>query len=255
MSERRKGWGRGPEAENKQPVEDISENAFVRDRARIAARNAAAAASAVDTKRIKQDEQRHFEAAHRQTPSKSAVMDPTLAAAKAASDADRLARRSQGTPQALAPVSLHAIRAMIEYWLKHADSAANFFESEFNYTSLVNCAITLMFGRGRPVSPETVSEAYFECLDKNCLELPRVVDANGGIVRRRGEPQPIPPTLYPKFIWPQEENTKREVELQEALAVMLGTSAKRKAEDAANRKVPLAEMQKQVRANYKKGII
>ncbi len=40
---------------------------------------AEAAATAVDTKLIKQDEQAHFEAAHRQTPARSAVMAPALA--------------------------------------------------------------------------------------------------------------------------------------------------------------------------------
>ena len=40
MSERRNAWGRGPEAENKRPVEDITKNAFQRDRARVAAQHA-----------------------------------------------------------------------------------------------------------------------------------------------------------------------------------------------------------------------
>jgi hypothetical protein len=252
MSERRKGWGRGPEAEHKQPVEDITENAFERNRKAIAARNAAVASAAIDSKKIKDDAQKHFDATHRQTPSRSAVMDPSLAAASKNYHADRLARRSRGTLQVPAPVSLHAIKAMIEYWLKHGDSARSFFESTFNYTSLINATITLMFGRGRPVSPETVAEAYFVCADGNYLELPRVVDANGATIRKRGfQSQPVPPTLFAKFVWPQEEAAVREAELQEAFTIMLGTNARRKAEDAANRKVPLAEMQKQVRAGYK----
>lgn len=251
MSERRKGWGRGPEAEHKQPIEDININPFERDRARVAARHAAAAATAVDTKRIKQDEQRHFDATHRQTPSHSAVMDPSLAAASKNYHADRLARRNQATSEVRGVTSMLALRAMIEFWQRNADSAINFFESEFNYTSLTNCFVTRVFGRHQPPTPETVSDSFFECREGNHLELPRVVDANGGIVRRRGEPQPIPPTLYPKFVWPQEEAAAREAELQEAFTIMLGTNARRKAEDAANRKVPLAEMQKQVRAGYK----
>jgi hypothetical protein len=140
---------------------------------------------------------------------------------------------------------------MIEFWQRNADSAVNFFESEFNYTSLTNCFVTRVFGRHQPPTPETVSDSFFECREGNHLELPRVVDASGGVVRRRGEPQPIPPTLYPKFVWPQEQAVAREAELQEAFTIMLGTNARRKAEDAANRKVPLAEMQKQVRAGYK----
>ena len=31
--------------------------------------------------------------------------------------------------------SLLALRAMIEFWQRNADSAVNFFEAEFNYTT------------------------------------------------------------------------------------------------------------------------
>jgi hypothetical protein len=252
MSERRIGWGRGPDgAEHKQPIEDVNTNPFERDRARVAARHAAAAATAVDTKRIKQDEQRHFAARHRQTPSKSAVMDPTLADAYDKHHADRQARRNLSATEVHGVTSLLALRAMIEFWQRNADSAVNFFESEFNYTSLTNCFVTRVFGRHQAPTPETVSDSFFECREGNHLELPRVVDANGGIVRRRGEPQPIPPTLYPKFIWPQEEAAARDAELQEAFAVMTGTSTRRKAEDATNKAKPLAELQKEVRSQFK----
>jgi hypothetical protein len=238
--------------ETKRDITEFDKNAFGREHDRRVALNAAAAASAVDTKKIKDDAQKHFATTHRQTPSGSAVQDPSLEVASKNYQADRMARRSQGTPQVPAPVSFHAIKAMIEYWLNHANSAVNFFESEFNFTSLTNCFVTRVFGRHQPPTPETVSDSYFECLEGNYLELPRVVDANGATIRKRGfRSQPVPPTLFPKFTFPAEEAAAREAQLQEAFTIMLGTNARRKAEDAANRRVPLAEQQKQVRANYR----
>jgi catechol 2,3-dioxygenase-like lactoylglutathione lyase family enzyme len=236
--------------ESQEPITDLTKNAFERNRDAIAARNAAAAATAVDTKRIKDDAQNHFDVTHRRGPT-GTVMDPALAAASKNYHADQLARRKQATSEVRGVTSLLALRAMIEFWQRNADSAVNFYESEFNYTSLTNCFVTRVFGRHQAPTPETVSHSYFECLEGNHLELPRAVDANGGIVRRRGQAQPIPPTLYPRFAWPQEEAAARDAEVHEALAVMLGTSARRKAEEAAARKTPLAEQQKQVRANYK----
>ena len=236
--------------ETKKPVTDITANPFERNLANIAARNAAAAASAADAQRVKDRTEKHFDATHRVSRT-GALMDPTLAAADEKYHAELLAR-GKGTTEVRGVTSLLALRAMIEFWQRNADSALNFFESEFNYTSLTNCFVTRVFGRHQPPTPETVSDSYFECLEGNHLELPRVVDANGATIRKRGfRSQPIPPTLFPRFIWPQEEAAARDAELRESLAVMLGTSARRKAEEATARKTPLAEQQKQVRANYK----
>jgi hypothetical protein len=240
--------------EQERPVTDIAANPFERERAKIAARNAASASTAADTQTIRDEAQRHFNQTHK-TSRTGALMDPSLADASEKYHADRLARRkgSQGTAEVHGVTSLLALRAMIEFWQRNADSAVNFYESEFNYTSLTNCFVTRVFGWHHPPTPETVSDSYFECLEGNNLELPRFVDGNGATIRKRGDwkPQPIPPTLFPAYIWPQEEATARQKEFQEALAVMLGTGAARKAEDAANRRTPLAEQQKQVRANYK----
>jgi hypothetical protein len=235
--------------ETKKAITDINKNPFERNRDNIAARNAAATASAADTKKIKEGAQKHFDATHRVSRT-GRLMDPALAAASDKYHADWLARQNQPTTD-VRVTSMLSLRAIIEFWQRKADSAVHFFESVFNYTSLVNCLTTRIFGRGRPAIPEEVSEAYFECLEGNHLELPRVVDANGATIRKRGQAQPIPPTLFPKFVWPQEEAAARDAELREAFAVMMGTSARRKAEEAAARKTPLAEQQKQVRSSYK----
>jgi hypothetical protein len=249
--ERANPWKKREQA---QPVTDLAGNAFARDRAKRTAQHAAAASTAADTQTIKEEAQRHFNQTHK-TSRTGALMDPSLADASDKYHADRLARGkgSQGTTEVHGVTSLLALRAMIEFWQRNADSAVNFYESEFNYTSLTNCFVARVFGRHQPPTPETVSDSYFECLEGNCLELPRFVDGNGATIRKRGDwrPQPIPPTLFPAHIWPQEEAAARQEEFQEALAVMLGTSGARNAEDAANRRTPLAEQQKQVRANYK----
>jgi hypothetical protein len=236
--------------EAKKPITDINKNAFERDRDRVAAQHAAAAASAADTKKIKEDAQEHFDATHRRGPT-GRPMDPTLAAASEKYHAERLAR-GNAPAEVRGVTTMHALQACIEFWQRNADGALNFFESEFNYTSLTNCFVTRVFGRHQPPTPETVSDSYFECLEGNYLELPRIVDGNGATIRKRGfQSQPIPPTLFPRFIFPQEEAAAREVELRHAVDIMLNRDPARKAEDAANRKTPLAEQQKLVRANYR----
>jgi hypothetical protein len=235
--------------EAQRTITDITKNPFERNRDRVAARNTAAAASAANTKKIADESQRHFNQTH-QTTNTGALMDRSLADAKAAYDADRLARRNQAPAEVHGVTSMRTIQACIEFWEDHADNAVNFYRSEFNYASLINCFVTRVFGRHHPPTVEEVAEAYAECITGNHLELQRLVDGNGATVRKRGTPQPIPPTLFPAYVWPAQEAAARQEEFQEALAVMLGTSASRKAEDAANRKTPLAEQQKQVRSNY-----
>jgi hypothetical protein len=237
--------------ESQKPVTDLTKNAFERNRDRVSAQHAAAAASAADSEKIKDDAQRHFDATHRRTMT-GAVMDPSLAAASDKYHADRQARRNHGTTEAHGLTSMRTIQACIEFWEDHADNGVNFYRSEFNYASLVNCFVTRVFGRHRPPTVEEVAEAYAECITGNHLELQRLVDGNGATIRKRGfQSQPIPPTLFPKFVWPSEEAAARDAELRRALDIMLNRDPARKAEDAANRKTPLAEQQKQVRANYK----
>ncbi len=78
---------------------------------------------------------------------------------------------------------MRTIPACIEFWEDHADNAVNFYRSEFNYSSLINCFVTRVFGRHRPPTVEEVAEAYAECLGGNHLELQRLVDGNGATKR------------------------------------------------------------------------
>lgn len=122
------------------------------------------------------------------------------------------------TPQPQQVVSVQALQAPLEYWFNHADAAANFYQSEFNYTSLVNCFTTLVFREAKPAIPETVAEAHEICVRGNHLEFQRRTDANGATVRRRGEPaHNIPPTLYPAYAWPAQEAAASEAALQQMI--------------------------------------
>jgi hypothetical protein len=250
MSERKNAWGRGPDAEPERSVADVTKNAFERNRDRIAAQHATAAASAADTKKIKDEAQRHFDATHKRTTT-GAVMDQNLADAEAAYTADRQARRNQSTTEVHGVTTMRSLQANIQFWEDNADNAANFFRSEFNYVSLVNCYVTRVFGRHRPPTVEEVAEAYAECIAGNHLELPRRVDGNGATIRKRGERTQLPPTLYPAFCWPQEEIAARDAELRRALDTMLNRDPARQAEDATNRNRPLSELQREVRSQFK----
>jgi hypothetical protein len=239
-NEKKNPWGRGPDAEREQPITDLTKNPFERHHDKTVKRNNVAAAAAADTKKIKDEAQKHFNASH-QTTMTGTLMDQPLIKAR---DANQVARGNQG-PAAPTPVtSWRSLQAMMEFWEDHSDNAVNFFRSEFNYTSLTNCLVTLVFGRQRPAIVETVAEAYHECVVGNHLELPRRVDGSGATIRRRGEPTPLPPTLYPAYVWPAQVEAASREELNRQVIEWL-------AEKKLAQKRPLAELQAEVRKNYK----
>jgi hypothetical protein len=162
---------------------------------------------------------------------------------KAASDADREQRRN-ATATTPVTTSWRSLQALIEFWQRHADNAVNFYESEFNYTSLINCLTTMIFGKQRPAIVETVGEAYSECIVGNHLELPRRTDGNGATIRKRGESTPLPPTLYPAYVWPAEAEAARTEELNRQAAEWL--SGKKAAEAR-----PFSALQAEVRSGFK----
>ena len=169
-----------------------------------------------------------------------------LVALKAASDADRVARRNQGVVTPAQATSWRSLQALIEYWQRNADNALNFLESEFNYTSLTNCLVTLICGKLQPAIVETVAEAFAICLTGNHLELPRRVDGNGATIRKRSDwkPQPLPPTLYPAHVWPAEVEAATQADLKSQMDEWL--AGKKLAQTR-----PLAELRAEVRGGFR----
>jgi len=153
-------------------------------------------------------------------------------------------RKPKDAAVATPVISWRSLQALVEFWQRHADAAVNFYESEFNYSSLTNCLVTLVFGRGRPAVVETVAEAYQECLASNHFELPRVVDGSGATIRKRGEPTPLPPTLYPAYVWPAEVAAAEAAAVQQQVDEWL--AGKKKAQ-----KRNFDDLAKEVRAGYK----
>ncbi len=239
--EKKNSWGRGSEAERERPITDLAKNAFEQRRDKVVARNAAAAAA--NTVKIKVEAQEHFDKTHRPTTMTGAAMDQPLIDARGEFDADRAARRKQGSAAPAPITSLRSLQAIIEFWEDHADYAVNFFRSEFNYTSLSNCLTTLVFGRQRPAIVETVAEAYSECLAGNHLELPRRVDGNGATIRKRGEPVPLPPTLYPGYIWAAQAEAATQADLKRQMDEWLAGKKLAQARD-------FSELQAEVRGGF-----
>lgn len=178
------------------------------------------------------------------TSAAGVVMDKSVTDAKQAYDADRQARgRDASMPMAI--TSWRSIQALIEYWQRHADNARDFYESEFNYTSLCNAVVTLIFGRRRPATVETVAEAHAACFTGNYLELPRLVDGNGATIRKRGwSPQPVPPAVFPAYIWPAQAEAASQDELKRQMDDWL--AGKKPA-----RERPFHELQAEVRSGFK----
>jgi hypothetical protein len=249
MSEQQSVWGRHA-AKRQRPIDDLGKNSFERHRDALSARGAAAVAEREKHEQARQVQRTNYEATHQLTTG-NLVMDGALTSAHAAYVEDRAARKNQPATEVRPETSARALQACIEFWQRNSESGKTFHESEFNYASLTRCFVARVFGRGLPATPEEVSEAYSECLEKNCLELPRRIDGNGATIRRRGEPSPLPPTLYPQYVWPAQEQAARDAEFTTALAQMMGTDANRKREDSNNRQKSLSELQAEVRAGYR----
>jgi hypothetical protein len=193
-----------------------------------------------------QDNERWLKKTFQPTAAGGTRLPDDLAALKKASDADRAARRNQGAATPTTVTSCRSLQALLEFWQRNTDNAVNFYESEFNYTSLTNCLVTLVFGKHRPATVETVAEAYNICIVGNYLELPRRVDGNGATIRKRGDwkPQSIPPTLYPAYVWPAEVEAVTTQERENQMAEWL---AGKKLAQAR----PFSELQAEVRRGYK----
>jgi hypothetical protein len=137
---------------------------------------------------------------------------------KAASDADR-ERRRRG-PAVLPATS--TIIATIDAW---ARQQSHFFESAFNYKSLVNAIVTGLAEEWFVLSVESVADLYVRLLAGGYLELPSDEyfdqSANGGagaIVRKRsGLVSRSAPVMFPAYIWPANEAAQREQEIAQAL--------------------------------------
>jgi len=223
------------------------QNAFTRNDRVRAARKAFASAQPVEDYAARREADRRKWVEHDGSPrtSTGTLLDAQTQKLKSASDADRIARRSP--VQTAAPPlaeSWRTVQALIEFWDVHADNAVNFFRSEFNYTSLVNCLLTLIFAKGRPPLVETVAEAFELCVAGNHLETMRITDANGATIRKRGEPVPTPPTLYPAYVFPAQADAANRAEMERQIATWLQ-------EKKAAEKLSFADLQRRARANYK----
>jgi hypothetical protein len=163
MSTRKNPWNRGPDAEPEQPVTDLTENAFKRQRTAIAARHVADAATAADTKKIKAEAQRHFDETHKRTTT-GTVMNESLATAKTAYDADRQSRNNSTTALApeLDPYIAEKLEAMVLLWLTSTPDGQNLYtiydDSPLTKMSLGNVTQYLLKS-GHPLNLQMIQTA------------------------------------------------------------------------------------------------
>ena len=207
-----------------------------------AGRRQARVASDTQADRVERVEREHER--WRTTPKR----DPITAELKRHSDASRTpAKRPAFTlTRDLLDTLLVCAEAVMR---KHPD----LFLSSFNGTSLNNCVQTRL-GKGWQagqtiealVCPHLVEDAFQECLAGNHLELAYTRDENGNRVRKRGEAILAPPTLYPKYIWPDEARLLAERERAEALRLNSVEAQRAIA-------LPFEELQAKVRAGHKRG--
>jgi hypothetical protein len=248
MSTRKNPWGRGPDAEPEQPVTDLTENAFKRQRTAIAARHVADAATAADTKKIKAAAQKHFDETHRRTTT-GVLMDPALAAAEKEHTDARVARNNSTEAQAPEndPFIAEKLRAMVRLWLTETPDGQNLYtifeDSPLTNVSLSN-ATQYLLKAGHPLSLQMIQNAYTFCAQNNKLELRGRRDEDGCIVRARGEATPLPPTLFPPVQWSDDEAADNAERIEKARSAS-------EAEAESAKALPLAELQKQVRAKFK----
>lgn len=160
---------------------------------------------------------------------------------KKASDADRAARRN-ATPVVIPPTSL--VVACIEAWQR---SNPYFYESEFNYRSLVNYIVSELARGTFVLSVESVQQAYVYLINNGYLESAPSPVYDGVIIRARGsslfssKPAPV---LYPPHVWPAELQAEREHEIAEYVT-------KYQADAKAAEQLPFEQLKDQVRQTYK----
>jgi hypothetical protein len=249
MSTRKNAWGRGPDAEpEQQPVTDLTENAFKRQRTAIAERHVADAATAADPKKIKDAAQKHFDETHRRTTT-GVLMDPALAAAEKEHRDARVARNNStaATAPENDPFIAEKLKALVLLWKSETSDGRNLYErfedSPLTKMSLSN-ATQYLLKTGHPLSLQLIQSAYNVCLEKNHLEPRGRHDEDGCIVRARGEATPLPPTLFPPVQWADDAAADDAERIEKARSAS-------EAEAAHARKLPLGALQKEVRSKYK----
>jgi hypothetical protein len=172
------------------------------------------------------------------------TLDPLTAKLKVASDADR-ERRRNAHPVVIPPIS--TVIAVIDAWQR---SQSHFFESAFNYSSLVNYIVTGIAEGWLTLSVEAVADAYVWLLQNGYVETApdEYFDPTlNAMVRKRSDTNTLKrpaPTLFPRYIWPAEEAAAREAEIAQAVA---HHEAGR--QEAQTR--PFHELQAEVRKSFK----
>jgi hypothetical protein len=137
-------------------------------------------------------------------------------------------------------INIDVLEACITSW--RLQDGQRFIPVEFNVTSLNN-AIQTRLGRGEEVSPQLVDAAYQDCIAGNNL----YTLAHAQTVFPRGVvSRPLPPTLFPTFIWPDEAQSIAEAD---ARANVERTEAERKKLLGMD----FAELQKRARSGFKPG--
>jgi hypothetical protein len=147
--------------------------------------------------------------------------------------------KNRKRPTMVNPDVLHAC---VMSWRLQWPYGQQFINVEFNAVSLNN-AIQTRLARGEDVSPQLVDAAYQECIAGNHL----YTLAHTQTVRPRGTvSRPLPPTLFPKYVWPDEAQSLAEAEARASIE-----------RDATERQhllaMDFADLQKQARQGFKPG--
>jgi hypothetical protein len=139
-------------------------------------------------------------------------------------------------------VNPDVLKACVLTWRLQWPNGQQFINVEFNAVSLNN-AIQTRLARGEEVSPQLVDAAYQDCITGNYLY---TLD-HFQTVRPRGTVRrPLPPTLFPKYVWPDEAQSLAEAEARASVE-----------RDATERQrllaMDFADLQKQARQGFKPG--
>lgn len=110
-------------------------------------------------------------------------------------------------------VNPDVLNACVMSWRLQWPNGQRFINVEFNPVSLNN-AIQTRLAQGEEASPQLVDAAYQDCITGNHLytsEHIRTVWPRGSVRR------PLPPTLFPKYVWPDEAQSIAEAEARASI--------------------------------------
>jgi hypothetical protein len=145
-------------------------------------------------------------------------LDSSLVALRDKAEQTRLAKKQ---PPII--VDIPTLRACVGLWRAESPDGVSLYQSweenDWN-KEMLNRATQFHIANGMPITPALSQAAYNSCVQGNHLDPKKRRGPDGAVVRRRGEPSPLPPVEFPRVIWNDEREAIETAEHERAVAAV-----------------------------------